>query len=202
MKNQSTIRERTVIASSTGLLALALGALGCEAFGSEGRHAVVPLTLTAENIAHQGLYDIKCSDCHEEKPDPAEPYCFSGLSAEEHLEVWKYERAMAEDDPSFSPTGKALFESQCDDCHELPDPTQPGCFSGLTEADVVPVHAYMEEVRGGKELFESDCRGCHEELDPQAHDFEFWSEHLCNADEHLSVAQEQKVLLYLSTRVN
>lgn len=199
----STRRLNLIVLVSSGvLLVSSLVATGCEAFEAGQRHAVVPLMLTMDNIANQDLYEAKCIDCHEKKPDPAEPYCFSGLSAEEHVAIWEYERAMLEEDPNFDAAGKALFESRCDDCHELPDPTRPGCFSALSKADVAPIHLYLEDVRSGKELFESDCRSCHDSLDPRAHDLEFWSAHMCNADEHLSIEQEQRVLLYLATRVD
>ena len=183
------------------LLASSWIASGCEASKLAGRHSLAPITLSQENIEHEGLYVARCDNCHDEMPSPAEPYCFSGVSAEEHLAIWEYEMAMSNKDPDFNEASKTLFEMTCVGCHDLPDPSQPGCFSGVSAEDVIPLHVYMENSRRGKEVFEADCRTCHEEIDPSAHDIGFWSTHMCNADEHLSPEDEQRVMLYLSSHV-
>lgn len=193
--------ERTA-ATRLRAFAIATAAVlaACEVSGTERRHAVEPVELTAENLAHQGLYVTRCDSCHERMPDPSEPYCFTGVSAEDHLAIWQYEMAMMNDDPEFSEQGKALFEEACVGCHELPDPAQPGCFSGAALEEVVPIHVYMENARMGREVFETDCRSCHAELEPDSHDLEYWSTHLCNEDGHLSAEDEQRVLVFLTFR--
>jgi len=195
-----TLQDRRF--SALACLALAAACLttsGCEVSESTTRHAIAPSTLSEENIAHLGLYAARCDDCHDERPDPAEPYCFSGVSAEDHLAIWKYEQAMHNADPNYDRAGQALFESNCGTCHDLPDPSQPGCFSVVSPEDVIPIHTFMENSRMGRELFEADCGSCHALFAPSSRGFESWSTHMCNADKHLSEAQEQQILLYLAT---
>jgi cytochrome c5 len=188
-----------LVFGSVSLLVSSLTVIACGTLQQESRHTA-PIVLSQENVMHQDLYVARCDRCHEEMPDPAEPYCFSDVSAEDHLAIWEYEMAMLEGDPLYSAAGKALFEATCVGCHDLPDPSQPGCFSGVSGAEVIPLHVYMENSRRGKETFEGDCRSCHPALDPSAHDLEFWSAHLCNADQHLTPEQEQRVLLFLAVR--
>ena len=201
MKHDPTSTSwRTIAVAAAVCLLTPLLVVSQEGPPSAKRHDDHALALTETNVKTQRLYNTECSDskCHA-APDPSEPNCYSGLSTAEGTAIWNYEQAMLTRNAKYSKAGGSLFESKCSTCHALPDPAQPGCLSGLAEREFARIHTYQEDSRKGKALFTSDCGSCHEAIDPQSHTFEFWSNHLCNADRHLSAESEQQILLYLST---
>ncbi len=101
----------------------------------------------------------------------------------------------------MEPAGKPIFESTCGKCHALPDPSKPSCISEIPKDDLSLAYNFMESARVGKALYESRCTGCHELINPSSHNFEYWSNHLCDGEGKISREDKQRMLLYLRTRV-
>jgi predicted CXXCH cytochrome family protein len=144
------------------------------------------------------------AEVHAMPPDePSEPLARAGCNAcHEPVGLTKENQAL-----------QRLFSERCVGCHPAPELEKPFCFVGLSRAghitaqpecfanlnskDTASIDRYLELGTQGRALYAAECGGCHEPLPPAEHSLEFWTAHLCNADQHLSEEQMQQLLLYL-----
>jgi cytochrome c5 len=160
------------------------------------------VSLDKEFLDAEEAFGRACGKCHP-APDPAQPTCIAGLKQDDLLAIWDYMHKMREGAASSldcpEPEGKPIFESTCDKCHALPDPSKPSCTSETPKEDLSLAHTFMESARAGKALYESRCTGCHELIEPASKTFEYWSKHICDGEGKLDNEGKQRILLYLKT---